>query len=124
MRLRDRRAPLAALLTASGYCAAFLWAEISLAASLGAPVSMPVSSALGWLMKANAMLLIWRLAMRARCTGLAYGWREGLVSMPRMFVGNVIATLAAHRALLTHEKGGPRTWEKTDHVFPTELSNS
>src|SRR6185369_14640136 len=98
MRLRDRRAPLAALLTASGYCAAFLWAEISLAASLGAPVSMPVSSALGWLMKANAMLLIWRLAMRARFTGLAYGWREGLVSMPRMFVGNVIATLAAHRA--------------------------
>lgn len=122
MRLRDRRAPLAAVLTASGYCAAFLWAELSLAAALGAPITIPVSPALAWLMKVNAALLAWRMAMRARFTSLAYGWREGLRSIPRAFVGNIIATLAAHRALLSHEKGGPAAWDKTDHVFPMELS--
>ena len=51
----------------------------------------------------------------------AYGWREGLLSMPRMVVGNVVAMLAAARAVSLHLGGGPRRWEKTHHIYPAEL---
>ena len=47
MRMRDRRGPLAALLLLAGYGAAILWAEVALAAALGAPVAVPVSAAAG-----------------------------------------------------------------------------
>ena len=120
MRMRDRRGPLAALLLLCGYSAAILWSEIALAAALGAPVSVPVSAALAWLMGANAGLLGWRLAMRAGFTASVYGWREGLRAVPRTIVANLVAVLAAWRALLIHADGGPKRWDKTDHIFPRE----
>ena len=55
MRMRDRRGPLAALLLLAGYVAAFLWAQIALAAALGAPVAVPVSPALATLLTINAL---------------------------------------------------------------------
>ena len=122
MRMRDRRAPLAALLLVCGYSAAFLWAQVAFAEALGAPISVPVSPGLRWLMQVNALLLGWRLMVRAAFTTVSYGWREGLRSLPRAVVGNLIAMLAAQRALLIHSAGGARRWEKTDHIFPSELS--
>lgn len=124
MRMRDRRGPLAALLLLCGYSAAFLWAEIALAGVLGAPVAMPVSPLLAWLMAANGWLLGWRLLMRMAFTTSVHGWREGLRSIPRTIVGNLVAVLAAWRALLIHSGGGARHWEKTDHVFPRELPDT
>jgi adsorption protein B len=44
-----------------------------------------------------------------------------VLSIPRMFVGNVIAVLAAARALSLHVGGGARRWDKTAHMFPAEL---
>lgn len=120
MRMRDRRGPLAALLLLSGYGAAILWAEVALAAALGAPVAVPVSPLLAALMWINGWLLGWRLLMRACFTTAAYGWREGLRSLPRTIVANVIAVLAARRALIIHSAGGPKQWDKTHHVFPIE----
>jgi adsorption protein B len=38
-----------------------------------------------------------------------------------LVVGNVIAILAALRAVSLHLGGGPRRWDKTRHVFPAEL---
>jgi bacteriophage N4 adsorption protein B len=46
---------------------------------------------------------------------------EGLLSIPRLVVGNVIAMLAAARALSLHVGGGARRWDKTQHIFPAEL---
>ena len=40
--------------------------------------------------------------------------------MPRLFVGNLIAVLAAFRAFTLHSKGRTPRWDKTQHVFPTE----
>ena len=120
MRMRDRRGPLAALLLLCGYSAAILWAEMGLATALGAPVSVPVSPVLAWLMGANAGLLGWRLAMRAGFTTSVHGWREGLRAIPRTIISNLVSVLAAWRALLIHADGGPRHWDKTDHVFPRE----
>ena len=121
MRMRDRRGPLAALLILAGYLAALLWAQVSLASALGAPIEVPVSAALAMLMSINAWLLGWRLLMRAGFTTAAYGWREGLRSLPRTVVANLIAVLAARRALKLHSTGGARRWDKTHHIFPMEL---
>jgi adsorption protein B len=121
MRMRDRRGPLAAILLLCGYSAALLWAQIALATALGAPVAMPVSPLLGGLLTANVMLLCWRLVMRAGFTSSVYGWREGVRSIPRTIVANFVALFAAWRAFLIHADGGPRRWDKTDHIFPREL---
>lgn len=121
MRMRDRRGPLAALLLFTGYGAAFLWAQVGIAASMGAPVEVPVSPALAWLLSINAWLLGWRLAMRFAFTTAAYGLGQGLLSLPRTIVANLIAILAARRALMIHSNGGATRWDKTHHIFPTEL---
>jgi glycosyl transferase family 2 len=124
MRMRDRRAPLAAMLLLSGYTAALLWAEIALAAALGAPIAVPISPLLAKLAWINCWLLGWRMVMRAGFTTAVHGWREGLRSIPRVLVANAIAILAVRRALMIHSSGGPRQWDKTRHIFPLELPQS
>jgi adsorption protein B len=121
MRMRDRRGPLAALLLLAGYLGALLWAQLALANALGAPVEVPVSPVLAMLLQANAWLLGWRLFMRFAFTAAAYGPVEGLRSIPRTVVANWIAIFAARRALMLHNRGGAKRWDKTHHIFPTEL---
>ena len=43
------------------------------------------------------------------------------MSIPRLVVGNVIAMLAALRAVSLHVGGGAKQWDKTRHIFPAEL---
>jgi adsorption protein B len=121
MRMRDRRGPLAALLLLAAYSAAFLWGQLKLAEAMGAPVEARLDPALVTLLIINGWLLAWRMLMRACFTASAYGVVEGLMSIPRLVVGNVIAMLAAARAVSLHLGGGPRRWEKTRHIFPAEL---
>src|SRR4051794_24465630 len=99
MRMRDRRGPFAALLLLAGYGAAFLWSQIWLAHALGAPVKARLSPGLATLLSINGGLLAWRILMRAVFTTWAYGLGQGLLSIPRLLVGNVIAMLAAARAV-------------------------
>jgi len=121
MRMRDRRGPLAALLLVAAYGAALLWSQIWLAEALGAPIQARLDPTLVTLLTINAWLLAWRILMRATFTASAYGLTEGLLSIPRLFVGNVIAMLAAARAISLHIGGGAKTWDKTQHVYPVEL---
>jgi adsorption protein B len=121
MRMRDRRGPLAALLLLAAYTAALLWSQILLAEVLGAPIHARLDPMLVTLLTVNAVLLAWRVLMRASFTASAYGWRQGLLSIPRLVVGNVIAMLAAGRAVSLHLGGGAKRWDKTRHVFPAEL---
>jgi len=72
------------------------------------------------LLTVNGWLLAWRMVMRAGFTTSAYGLKEGLLSVPRMLVGNVIAMLAAARALSLHIAGGAKRWDKTSHIFPQQ----
>jgi adsorption protein B len=122
MRLRDRRGPLAAFLLIAAYAAAFLWSQIWLARSLGAPVEVRIDPLLGALLTINAWLLAWRALMRAVFTARAYGWEEGMLSVPRLFVGNLIAMLAAARAVGLHLGGRTPKWDKTRHMFPAEVA--
>jgi len=121
MRMRDRRGPLAALLLLAAYGAALLWSQIWLAEALGAPIDARLDPALVTLLIVNGWLLAWRVLMRAGFTAYAYGWGEGLLSIPRLVVGNVIAMLAAGRAVTLHLGGGAKRWDKTRHIFPAEL---
>lgn len=120
MRMRDRRGPLAALLMIAGYAAALIWLQLGIAAGLGAPVAFSLSPALETLLTINAALLGWRVLMRAGFVTSAYGLGQGLLSVPRLVVGNVIAILAVWRALSIHAEGGPKQWDKTRHIFPKE----
>ena len=70
----------------------------------------------------NAGLLLWRLGLRAGFTGHAYGWREGLLAIPRALTANAINFLSALRAMERYraalESGGAPAWGKTEHRFP------
>src|SRR5438270_276191 len=107
MRMRDRRGPLAALLLLAAYGAALLWSQIWLAEALGAPIHTRLDPWLVTLLTVNGWLLAWRVLMRAAFTTAAYGFTEGLLSVPRLIVGNIIAMLAAARAVSLHLGGGP-----------------
>ena len=122
MRMRDRRGPLAALLLVAAYLAALLWSQLWLAKALGAPVQLRLDPTLATLLWINFWLLAWRMLMRAAFTSSAYGWKEGLLSLPRMLVGNLIAVLAAFRAISIHLAGRPPRWDKTQHIFPAEAA--
>lgn len=122
MRVRDRRGPFAALLLLSGYAAALLWSQIWLANALGAPIEVRLDPPLRQLLIINFWLLLWRILMRAFFTATAYGIGQGLSSIPRLVVANLIAILAAVRAVALHLRSGPPQWEKTRHVFPKELA--
>ena len=122
MRMRDRQSLLAALLLASGYLAMLMWlvrAGGSVAAGLP---RLEIPRPLQILLIVNVVLLAWRLFMRFCFVAAAYGWREGVRSVPRSVVGNIIDMLAARQAVSKFVgRGSGAAWEKTRHVFPAEV---
>ncbi len=123
MRLRDRRAPLAAAVLAAGYVALVGWGLLwlaSLVSGRGIPVHVPTP-----LIITNSLLLVWRIAMRGTITGRSHGWRMGLLAPLHMLIGNIVAMMAAWRALglyVALVRHGRLRWEKTAHVFPAAVS--
>ena len=122
-RARDRRAPLAMLVLAIAYGAALLWAAAAAIHAWRGTSAPPLPAPLAMLLLANTVLLGWRLVMRASFTAGLYGWRQGLLSVPRLLVGNVVGLLAGGRALVRYLRmirGAPPHWDKTTHRFPVE----
>ncbi|MEG3181443.1 glycosyl transferase family protein [Sphingomonas sp. LT1P40] len=123
MRMRDRRATLAIPVLAIAYLALVAWG-LSLAGHGVTATAMPLpEGAMRWLLGINAVLLGWRVLCRALCTGRAHGWRQAALSVPRIFVANLVALLAARRALKIYwpTLDGKRPhWEKTAHHFPDQ----
>jgi adsorption protein B len=118
MLWRDRRSPLAALVLLAAYLG-LIASGLSLAgeALLGWE-SMPLGGGMRVLFTLNAALLLWRLAMRVHFTARWYGTRQALLAVPRAFVANVIAMLAARRAVALYWRmlrSGQVLWEKTEH---------
>lgn len=116
MRFRDRRAMFAALVVFAGYVSALGWLGLAL---LGLPPR--AGGAAAPLFAAGAGLLAWRAGLRALVIGRVYGWREGIGSLPRLPLANLIAIAAARAALqrfLREALGAPIFWDKTHHCFP------
>ncbi len=125
MRLRDRRAVLAALILAAAYAAlpcAALTGALCFFAQRPAAEPGPLLQALLW---ANFVLMLWRAGMRFAMVRAVYGWREGLRAVPRMIVGNYIALLAARKAVTAYARrargGEAMAWDKTAHAFPQAI---
>lgn len=71
----------------------------------------------------NAFFLALRAAHRVYFTTELYGWEHGLMSVPRMVVGNFVNCMAVARAwkmYLSYLFRGTRlAWDKTAHEFPS-----
>lgn len=121
MRLRDRRAALAALVLLAAYLGLALGLSVWVIEGLWLTPARPLPPFLTGLLALNAALLVWRLFMRACFVAEAYGPVEAARSVPRTFIANVIQMSAAWRALLTyvkHLRGEKLVWDKTAHRFP------
>jgi adsorption protein B len=124
MRIRDRQSLLAAVLLLSGYLTFLLWLLLEARVILTGVSQPPIPEQLTLLMQANLGLLVWRLAMRFGFVTQAYGWRQGLASIPRVIVANLIAMLAAWTAVFRYlriRRTGAVQWEKTAHAFPAQV---
>lgn len=124
MRLRDRRALLAALVTLAAYVALILVVVDEARSLIHGPTGLSLSPAVHALLWANLALLGWRAVMRFGFVTRVYGWREGLLSIPRMVVGNIIAMAAARRAVVRYtqmRRRGAVEWDHTQHNFPAVL---
>lgn len=125
MLLRDRKAPLMALVTLLAYGVALLLAcDTLLRMAWPAAERMPMVLAgpLRWLLWLNWLLLVWRLLWRAWFTLRLHGPVEALLAVPRAAIGNLINAAAALRAIRVYGAalgaGRPPRWDKTVHRFP------
>ena len=117
MRLRDRRTLFAAIILISAYASLLLTALLALC---DIPM-IGLGRSLSILLGINALLLLWRMIIRIAFVSAEYGWKEGLFSGPRMIISNIIAIMAARRAVfqyLLFLRYGKTTWDKTSHAFP------
>ncbi|HEX8256678.1 MAG TPA: glycosyl transferase family protein [Allosphingosinicella sp.] len=124
MRIRDRQSLLAALALGAGYVAGLIWTMLTLRQIFLGIDADPVAPLLALFLQINLAMLGWRLMVRFAFVTHAYGWREGLRSLARIFVGNIIAMLAARRAILGYiamRRTGSARWDKTAHAFPVEM---
>jgi len=123
MRLRDRRAAIAALILAAAYLGLVLGVTIYVGDLLTGRTPRPWPAPLYWLLWINFLLLVWRFAVRLIFVWRSYGIVEALLSVPRTVVSNVIAMMAARRAIMLyvrHLRGRPLSWDKTAHRFPDD----
>lgn len=125
MLWRDRRAPLAAIVLLTAYVALVL-TTLGVAGTQWLGWAMPTpGQAIRTLFLVNAVVLLWRLGMRGYFTARWYGPRQALQALPRAFLGNVIAILAARRAASlywTMLRSGKVVWDKTEHFHRAPLT--
>ncbi len=118
MQLRDRRGPLAAILLLLAYLLVIVVAVGILLDQLGIIDQPPSGPLLTILLGINLGGFLMRFVVRACFTAREYGWRQGLLAIPRTFVSNIIAIMAGRRALVAYIRtlrGAPIVWDKTEH---------
>lgn len=126
--LRDRKSTVTAIVNVLAYFLVLQFIFVHLAMITGwrymfFPSLFAENS--GWrvLIYLNAITLVIRCAHRAYFTTILYGWKHGLMSLPRMVVSNFINFMAVCRAWRLYLsylfRGRVLAWDKTMHDFPT-----
>ena len=118
MALRDRRGPLTALVLATAYVLLMLDALLLGLHWLGVQPLPELSFALKMMLLVSFGGFLWRAAMRFAFTAHEYGLREGLLSILRIPVANIIAIMAGRRAVVAYFRSlrtGKVVWDKTSH---------
>jgi len=127
MLMRDRKSVLAFPSLLFGYLIvlAVLIHELHLTIDPGMwryPDPIPRGGLFWVLTFINFGFMVNRLLQRFICTQRYFGFWQGLQSVPRMLVGNVVNIGAFFRAFTqvrrSSRQGRPVAWDKTQHVFP------
>lgn len=125
---RDRKGLLTNLLTLAGYPIILFWLVVWVAEWLNPDLLFPplvepdeIWFSLMWIVLG---LLCWRLINRMASVWWHYGVWQGLLSAPRLVVGNVVnfwATVQAIRRYIhSRVSGQAPVWGKTDHAYPSD----
>lgn len=118
MRLRDRRAPLTAIVLAAAYLLILVSPILIIAERLEVYEPEPIDPTLRVLLICNFCALLWRSLCRAVFTAREYSLTQGIMSALRMPIANVIAIMAGRRALsayLASLYSGRVKWDHTVH---------
>ncbi len=122
---RDRKALWANPAAFLGWCFVFIWAAQGAHSYMVQEKTSPtIFYWLKGLFVVNSLLFGVRICQRFRFTTQVYGNTHGFLSIPRIFISNIIngtASLFAIRGYFSaHKKGqtGKIAWAKTDHKFP------
>lgn len=118
MAMRDRRGPMMALVLAAAYLLFVMEGLFQLARLLGWHDLAPVTNELKLMLTITTFAVAWRAVWRFGFTAHEYGLWEGLRSVLRMPVANLIAILAGRRALFAYIRvlrGEIVHWDKTRH---------
>ena len=127
--LRDRKSTVTAFINVLAYFLVlqFLIVEIGIATGwwrVFYPSLFAENSPWRVLIYLNAVSLVIRCGHRIYFTTSLYGWRHGLMSVPRMVVSNFVNFMAVARAwrlfLSYLFRGKALVWDKTMHDFPTD----
>jgi adsorption protein B len=127
---RDRKSVLTNLIVMVGYVAVAFVVAVWIATSLVPdayryPPLVEPGSWLWYVMWLNGTFMVERLLLRAVCVRHLYGWRQACLAVPRQIWSNVVNFMATARALRLYARhlatGRPIAWDKTGHVFPTEV---
>lgn len=125
---RDRKGLFTSLVTILAYLLFTTIGTVVLLAwfgvgSLVLPASFGPGGWLTRLMQVNAVFMANRVLQRFLFVRHLYGLTHGLLSIPRIFVSNLVnfaAALRAWRQYLGHRiTGRSLTWDKTAHAYPT-----
>ena len=129
LQLHDRKGVITAFVSMLGYLLALQFIVFSMATTfnLWDVFYPPLLAGDGWwrtVLFLNALAMLNRAGHRFYFTSQLYGWRHGLMALPRMVVSNFVNFMAVARAwrlfLLYLFAGKPLAWDKTMHDFPTE----
>jgi len=118
MRVRDRRGLMSAVVLLAGYGLLVLGLASSVLAWLGWPQVWRDDPLVLTLVYLNLASFAWRAVLRFAFTAREYGAMEGLRAVMRIPVTNIVAIMAAYRALVAYVgtlRGSPVKWEKTEH---------
>lgn len=118
MALRDRRGPLTALVLAAAYLLMLIDCLLLGLSTFGVEIAHERAAALRLMLIATFAGLLWRMAFRLAFTAREYGVAEGLRAILRIPIANIIAIMAARRALSAYFRSlrtGRVVWDKTMH---------
>ena len=126
---RDRKALVTNVVNALAYFV-FLYVLMYELARLGyagddlLPPIVSTTSPIWPVIIVNTVLMFWRFFHRALSVSRIYGWMQGLMSILRFPIGNLINSYATVRGItqfglaVLHDR--TMTWDKTSHTFPSE----
>jgi len=127
MALRDRRGPLTAVVLAAGYMLVVVVGLLGVARLAGWEGGIATSPALRIMLWICFLAFVWRAIWRFAFMAREYGINEGLRSVMRIPVANVIAIMAGRRALASYVatlRGTAVRWDKTSHAGHPSVATS